>query len=269
MEQWIREEMLLGADAMARLAGSHVAVFGIGGVGSFCAEALARGGIGELTLVDHDTVSLSNLNRQLCALHSTLGQGKAAVMARRIAEINPACRVHVLERRYCEQEKAAFFGSRYDYIVDCIDMVSSKLSLIQEAMARGIPILSAMGTGNKLDPTKFVITDLSKTNSCHLARVMRRELRARGITHHRVLYSTEPVRTPLPLEAPPEGKRSLPGSVSWVPSCAGLMLAGVVILHLAGPLPEYNLPGKSEKTPRARFLPGPGRFAPLCVIRYR
>ena len=147
MEQWIREEMLLGADAMARLAESHVAVFGIGGVGSFCAEALARGGVGELTLVDHDAVSLSNLNRQLCALHSTLGQGKAAVMARRIAEINPACRVHVLEKLYCEQEKAAFFGSRYDYIVDCIDMVSSKLSLIQEAMARGIPILSAMGTG--------------------------------------------------------------------------------------------------------------------------
>ena len=238
MEQWIREEMLLGADAMARLAESHVAVFGIGGVGSFCAEALARGGVGELTLVDHDAVSLSNLNRQLCALHSTLGQGKAAVMARRIAEINPACRVHVLEKLYCEQEKAAFFTSQYDYIVDCIDMISSKLSLIQEAMARGIPILSAMGTGNKLDPTKFVITDLSKTNSCHLARVMRRELRARGIMHHRVLYSTEPVRTPLPLEAPPEGKRSLPGSVSWVPSCAGLMLAGDVILHLAGPLPE-------------------------------
>ena len=232
MEQWIREEMLLGADAMARLAGSHVAVFGIGGVGSFCAEALARGGVGELTLVDHDTVSLSNLNRQLCALHSTLGQGKAAVMARRIAEINPACRVHVLEKLYCEQEKATFFTSQYDYIVDCIDMVSSKLSLIQEAMARGIPILSAMGTGNKLDPTKFVITDLSKTNSCHLARVMRRELRDRGIRHLQVVYSPEPAAETRQLEAPSPGRRSVPASVPWVPSTAGILMASAIVRSL-------------------------------------
>lgn len=228
-QQFIRQEMLLGPAAMERLRGAHVAVFGIGGVGSYCAEALARGGVGELTLVDHDTVSASNLNRQLCALHSTLGRGKAQVMAERIVDINPDCLVHVLARRYSEADKEVFFRSRYDYIVDCIDMVSSKLSLIQTALERGIPIVSAMGTGNKLDPTQFVITDLAKTQSCPLARIMRRELKARGILHHRVLYSTEPARKPLPLETPPEGKRSLPASVSWVPGCAGLMLAGNVI----------------------------------------
>lgn len=229
---FIREEMLLGSDAMECLNGCHVAVFGIGGVGSYCAEALARGGVGELTLVDHDTVSFSNLNRQLCALHSTIGQNKAEVMARRVRDINPKCRVHVLAKRYTDADQEAFFGAQYDYIVDCIDMVSSKISLIQTSMARNIPIISAMGTGNKLDPTKFVITDLAKTNSCHLARVMRRELRDRGIVHHRVLFSTELAKTPLPLQAPPAGKRSLPASVSWVPSCAGLMLAGDVIQQL-------------------------------------
>lgn len=228
----IREEMLLGSQAMERLRGSHVAVFGIGGVGSYCAEALARGGVGELTLVDNDVVSASNINRQLIALHSTVGQYKAQVMADRIRDINPDCQVHVLNRLYTEADKEAFFASRYDYIVDCIDMVSSKISLIQTAMERDIPIISAMGTGNKLDPTKFEITDLSKTKSCHLARIMRRELRDRGINHHRVLYSTELARTPLPLEAPAPGKRSLPASVSWVPSCAGLMLAGDVITRL-------------------------------------
>lgn len=228
----IREEMLLGAQAMAHLENCHVAVFGIGGVGSYCAEALARGGVGELTLVDHDVVSESNINRQLIALRSTVGQPKAQVMADRIRDINPDCRVHVLAKLYTDADKAAFFAQRYDYVVDCIDMVSSKISLILTAMEHKIPIISAMGTGNKLDPTKFEITDLSKTKSCHLARIMRRELRDRGINHHRVLYSTELARTPLPLEVPPPGKRSLPASVSWVPSCAGLMLAGDVIRQL-------------------------------------
>lgn len=234
MKQFIREEMLLGRTALQRLEKCHVAVFGIGGVGSYCAEALARSGIGQLTLVDHDTVSCSNLNRQLCALHSTVGMGKAAVMAQRIKDINPACQVHVIAQCYRADNHADFFMYNYDYIIDCIDMVSSKLNLIQTAMQKHIPIISAMGTGNKLDPTKFEITDISKTSCCHLARVMRRELRARGIVHHRVLYSTEPARTPVQLEPLPEGKRSLPGSVSWVPSCAGLMLAGDVICNLAG-----------------------------------
>ena len=229
---FIRQTMLLGQQAMARLRSCHVAVFGIGGVGSYCAEALARGGVGELTLVDHDVISRSNCNRQLIALQSTVGQYKAQVMAQRVLDINPDCRVHPVTRLYTEADKADFFSGDYDYIVDCIDMVSSKLSLIQTAMSRNIPIISAMGTGNKLDPTKFEITDLSKTRHCHLARVMRRELRDRGIQHHRVLYSTELARTPLPLEAPPPGKRSLPASVSWVPSVAGLMLAGDVISQL-------------------------------------
>lgn len=234
---FIREEMLLGSAAMERLRSCHVAVFGIGGVGSYCAEALARSGVGTLTLVDHDTVSASNINRQLIALHSTVGLPKAQVMANRIRDIDPACTVHVLQRLYTEEDRAAFFVQPYDYIIDCIDMVSSKLSLIQNAMARRIPIISAMGTGNKLDPTKFEITDLSKTKSCHLARIMRKELRQRGILHHRVLYSTELARTPLPLEAPPPGKRSLPASVAWVPSCAGLMLAGDVIRTLTADCP--------------------------------
>ncbi len=232
MEELIREEMLLGAAAMERLAGSHVAIFGIGGVGSYSAEALARAGVGSLTLVDHDTVGRSNINRQLCALHSTVGQYKAEVMAQRIADIQPQCRVHVMTQMYTEQDQAAFFPAPWDYIIDAIDTVSCKLSLICNAQAHEIPIISAMGTGNKLDPTKFCITDISKTSGCPLARVVRKELRERGITHHTVLYSEEPPMTPTQPEAPPPGRRAVPGSVSWVPSCAGLMLAGYVVQAL-------------------------------------
>ena len=231
--QFIRQEMLLGSEAMQRLAQANVIVFGVGGVGSYAAEGLARAGIGALTLVDNDTVGISNLNRQLCALHSTLGQDKSDVMAARIRDINPLCRVTSMPMLYNEESKEKFFAERYDYIVDAIDLVSCKLSLIQTAMERGVPIISAMGTGNKLDPTRFRITDISKTSGCHLARVMRRELRNRGILHHTVLYSEELPQTPEPLEAPPAGRRSIPASVSWVPSCAGLMLAGYVVQQLA------------------------------------
>lgn len=229
---FIREEMLLGHDALARLQNSHVIVFGIGGVGSYTAEALARAGIGALTLVDSDTVGLSNLNRQLCALHSTLGRNKAEVMAERIRDINPACSVTALALHYSEETKAQFFPGSYDYVVDAIDLVSCKLSLIQTARALDIPIISAMGTGNKLDATQFCITDISKTSGCHLARIMRKELRNRGIAHHTVLYSQELPLEPAQPEAPPPGRRSVPGSVSWVPSCAGLMLAGHVVQEL-------------------------------------
>lgn len=229
---FIRQEMLLGAEAMQRLRQAHVIVFGIGGVGSYVAEGLARAGVGALTLVDSDTVGLSNLNRQLCALHSTLGQYKSDVMAARIRDINPLCRVTSMPTLYREETKEAFFQERYDYIVDAIDLVSCKLSLIQTAIERGIPIVSAMGTGNKLDPTRFRITDISKTSGCHLARVMRRELRNRGILHHTVLYSEELPKTPADLETPPPGRRSIPASVSWVPSCAGLMLAGYIVQQL-------------------------------------
>ncbi len=232
-DPFIRQQMLLGAAAMQRLRDAHVIVFGVGGVGSYAAEGLARAGIGALTLVDSDTVGLSNLNRQLCALHSTLGQYKSDVMAARILDINPDCRVTSMPMLYNEESKETFFAQRYDYIVDAIDLVSCKLSLIRTAKERGIPIISAMGTGNKLDPTRFCITDICKTSGCHLARVMRRELRNRGILHHTVLYSEELPQTPEALEAPPPGRRSIPASVSWVPSCAGLMLAGYVVQELA------------------------------------
>lgn len=233
-EAFLRQQMLLGEPAMERIAKAHVIVFGIGGVGSYAAEALARAGVGQLTLVDSDTVGISNLNRQICALHSTIGKYKSDVMAERILDINPQCKVRSLPMLYCEDSKAQFFDRHYDYILDAIDLVSCKLSLICHAKDHGIPIISAMGTGNKLDPTQFRITDISKTAGCHLARIMRKELRNRGILHHTVLYSEELPQKPETAEAPPPGRRSIPGSLSWVPSTAGLMMAGHVILDLAG-----------------------------------
>ena len=228
-ERFTRTAMLLGENAVRRLQDKHVAVFGIGGVGSFCAEALARAGVGALTLVDDDFVSPSNLNRQLVALHSTIGKAKTEVMAARIEDIAPECKVTVLTRRYEPQSREDFFTCRYDFIADAIDSVACKTDLIATSLEREIPIISAMGTGNKLDPTKFVITDLSKTSGCPLARVMRRELKQRGIVHHTVLYSTEPAIKPL---FQPENGKSVPGSVAWVPSCAGLMMAGHIIHKL-------------------------------------
>ena len=236
MEQFLREAMFYGEDALKTLAEKHVMVFGIGGVGSYTAEALGRAGVGHITLVDNDTVGLTNLNRQLCALHSTLGQYKSDVMAARLRDINPEAEICSLPRLYDEAHKEDFFSLRPDYIVDAIDLVSCKLSLIETAKARNIPIISAMGTGNKQDPSRFQITDISKTSGCHLARIMRRELRNRGITHHTVLFSDEVPISPLPLEAPPPGRRSIPASLSWVPSCAGLMLGGYVVRDPLGVL---------------------------------
>ena len=223
-EALIRSAMLLGDEAMDRLAASHVAVFGLGGVGSFCAEALARSGIGALTLVDDDTVAESNLNRQLIALHSTLGRPKAEVMAERIRDIAPQCRLTVLPCRYTPETRDAFFQEPLHYVADCIDSVACKTDLIAAAISREIPILSAMGTGNKLDPSQLVLTDLAKTSVCPLARVMRRELKKHGIVHHQVIYSTE-----LPIRVP---GATVPGSVAWVPSCAGLMMAGKIVRDL-------------------------------------
>lgn len=233
-EQFVRTRMLLGEDGMARLQKSHVAVFGLGGVGSYAAEALSRSGVGELTLIDEDTVSRSNLNRQLEALHSTLGQPKAEAVAARCLDINPALHVHPLVGRYEAAAREDFFAARYDYILDCIDLVSCKLDLIQTALARGIPILSALGTGNKTDPSLLRITDLSKTSGCPLARVMRRELRARGIEHLPVLFSPELPAQTTQEEAPPPGRRSVPASLPWVTGCAGLMMAGEAVLTLSG-----------------------------------
>ena len=233
-ETFLRTEMLLGADAMARLSGAHVAVFGLGGVGSWCAEALARSGVGALTLIDHDEVGLTNLNRQVEATLSTLGMPKAEAMARRVADINPACQVTVRAEKYEAACRESFFAARYNYIVDCIDLVSCKLDLIETALTRQIPILSALGTGNKLNPSLFRIGDISKTEGCPLARVVRKELRNRGILHHRVLWSPEEPKEAIQHEAPPPGRRSVPGSVAWVPPVAGMMMAGDVILTLAG-----------------------------------
>lgn len=231
-EAFLRTEMLLGRKAMDKLARSHVAVLGLGGVGSWCAEALARSGVGALTLADCDEVGLSNLNRQLEATHVTIGQPKADAMARRIEQLSPSCRLRPMNYRYTPEDRETFFAGHYDYIVDAIDLVSCKLDLIQTALSREIPIISALGTGNKLDPTQFRIMDISKTQGCPLARVVRKELRERGILHHRVLWSAEPPQKPSQPEAPPPGRRSVPGSVAWVPSCAGLMLAGDVVLRL-------------------------------------
>ena len=227
-----RSALLLGKKALQTLSGAKIAVFGVGGVGGHCTEALARSGIGTLHLYDDDTVSVSNLNRQIIALHSTLDLPKVQVMADRIRDINPDCNVRAICKLYTEEDKLDFFDTDYSYIADCIDLVSCKLSLIMNARARSIPTISALGTGNKLDPSKFSITDISKTSGCPLARVMRKELRNRGVNHHTVLFSPEEPLTPASLEAPPPGRRSIPASVSWVPSVAGLMIAGHIILDI-------------------------------------
>lgn len=228
----LRTEMLIGSDAIERLKCSHVAVFGLGGVGSWCAEALARTGVGELTIVDDDTFSETNINRQAGALYSTIGRDKTEVMAERLLDINPSLKLHVYCERYVPENRERFFSCKYDYIADAIDSVTSKVDLIVTAKERNIPILSSMGTGNKLDASKLLITDLSKTSGCPLAKVMRRELKKHEITHLDVLFSTEPPIKPIQLEELPEGKRSVPGSVMWVPAIAGLRMAQHIIMQL-------------------------------------
>ncbi len=243
-ERFLRSEMLLGPAALDRLARSHVCVVGLGGVGSWAAEVLARSGVGELTLIDQDVYGESNINRQLGALTSTLGRPKAEVMADRVRDINPDCAVRPLVGTYSRGEGERFFGP-YDCIVDAIDLVSCKVDLICRALERGIPILSALGTGNKLDPGRLEVTDLSKTRGCPLARVMRRELGRRGVKHLKVVYSPEEPAPCARLEDPPPGRRSVPGSVSWVPPAAGVLLGGAAVMELlAGAKPE-----EKEDTP--------------------
>ena len=231
-QQFLRTQMLFGEDAMHILKDSHVAVFGLGGVGSYAVEALVRSGVGELTLVDNDTVSVTNLNRQLEALWSTVGQNKTDAAARRCRDINPSVVLHPICGRYDAEHREDFFPVRYDYIIDAIDTVSSKLDLIETAQKRGIPILSALGTGNKLDASLLQITDISKTYNCSLARVVRKELKNRGITHLSVLFSPELPIKPEALETPPPGRHSVPASITWVPGCAGLMMGGEVVRQL-------------------------------------
>ena len=216
---------------MEKLRRSHVAVLGLGGVGSWCAEALARCGIGTLTLMDEDTVSLSNTNRQLCALSSTQGKSKAEVLAARIRDINPAIDVRPITGRYQAESREAFFAA-YDFVVDAIDLVSCKVDLILSCRERGIPIISALGTGNKLDAQQLRISDIAKTSGCALARVVRKELRSRGVNHHPVVFSPEEPTAPEQWEAPPPGRRSIPGSLVWVPATAGMLLCQYVVTEL-------------------------------------
>ena len=237
-EQFLRAGMLLGEEALEALAESHVAVFGLGGVGSWCAEALARSGVGALTLVDSDVYSVTNINRQSEALWKNTGRAKAEVMEERLREINPEIRLFARAELYGADSRERFFpkGEKpYDFVADCIDLVSCKLDLIETCREREIPIISSMGTGNKKDAQLLQITDLSKTYGDALARVMRKELRARGIEHHPVVFSPEEPMQPMRIEAPPPGRRSVPGSLVWVTATAGLLLSQYIVSHLTQP----------------------------------
>ncbi len=233
-ERTIRAEMLLGSAAMERLNASHVAVFGLGGVGSWCAEALARSGVGRLTLVDRDTVGESNINRQLCAGVSTVGRPKTEVMAERIREVNPEASLRCICGHYEAADRERFF-SDYDLVVDCIDLVACKLDLILSCRERGIPAVSALGTGNKRDAQQLRLADIAETSGCTFARVVRRELRARGVEHHPVVFSPEKPIKPAQFEAPPPGRRAVPGSLIWVPATAGMLLCQYAVERLCGP----------------------------------
>ncbi|MGN0271737.1 MAG: ThiF family adenylyltransferase [Lachnospiraceae bacterium] len=232
-EQFERTGLLLGQEAVEKLQEKRVAVFGVGGVGGYVAEALVRSGIGSIDIVDKDTVSVTNLNRQLIATHSTIGQSKVKVMKDRILDINLECKVYAHECFYLPDTAEQFRFEEYDYIVDAVDTVTAKLELVMRAKEAGVPIISSMGAGNKLDPTRFEVADISKTSVCPLAKVMRRELRKRGVEHLKVVYSKEePIS---PKEQLSDGnKRVLPGSVAFVPSVVGLILAGEVIKDLTG-----------------------------------
>ena len=225
--------MLLGAEAMAKLHASRVAVFGVGGVGGYVVEALCRSGVGALELIDNDTVSLTNLNRQIIATRDTVGRPKVDVAAERAAAIDPEIEVRTYRAFFLPETANEFDFSRYDYIVDAIDTVAGKLALVQCAQAAGRPIISALGTGNKLDPTKLAIGDIYETSVCPLARVMRRELRRRGVSHLKVLWSREEPIKPLPSEEVTE-RRGLPGSTAFVPAAGGLIIASEIVRELIG-----------------------------------
>lgn len=230
-----RNTLFWGEEGHAILTNAHVIVFGLGGVGSYVAECLARSGVGELTLVDSDTVALTNLNRQLEALHSTLGQDKATTVATRLLDINPQLKLHPMVGLYNAENRNLFFPAscHYDYIVDAIDLVSCKLDLVETANRLEIPLITCLGTGNKLDPTLLQVSDISKTYGCPLARVMRKELRSRGIHHLDVVFSPEEPANTVPAdETPAPGRRSVPASTPWVPATAGLLLASVVVRKL-------------------------------------
>ena len=242
-EQHVRTAMMLGERAVERLKNARVIVFGVGGVGGHLVDALARAGVGAIDLVDHDVVSLSNVNRQMVALHSTLGRPKVEAMADRIRDINPDCRVTLHDCFYLPEEAERFDFSAYDYVADAIDTVKAKIDLVLRAKAAGTPILCAMGAGNKLDPTRFEVADLAKTSVCPLAKVMRVELRKRGVEHLKVVYSREepvapPADAPILLPNADGSPKRAPGSVSFVPAVVGLIMAGEIIRDLAADAQE-------------------------------
>lgn len=218
-----RTEKLIGSKAINKLASSHVAVFGLGGVGGACAEALVRSGIGKIDVIDKDVVDITNINRQIIATHDTVGKNKTDVALERLRSINPACEINAIKKFYLPENSSEFEFAKYDYVVDCIDNVTAKLSIIEECEKAGTKIISSMGTGNKLDPTRFEISDINKTSVCPLAKAVRTECRKRGIKKLKVLYSKE--------EPARQGERT-PASVSFVPPVAGMIIAGEVIKDL-------------------------------------
>ena len=227
-----REKMLIGEEAFARLRGARVALFGVGGVGSAAAEALARGGVGMIDIIDNDTVSVTNINRQLCALDSTLSRPKVDVVAERIRDIDPDIEVNAMQMFFMPDTELDF--SVYDYIIDAIDAVSAKIEIAVRAKECGVGVISCMGTGNKLDPSAFVVEDIARTTVCPLARVMRRELKKRGITHMKVVYSTEEAKKNADAARDPETGRATPASISFVPPVAGFIAAGEAIRDIIG-----------------------------------
>ncbi len=234
-EQFVRTEMLFGSEAMERLAAARVAVFGIGGVGGHVVEALARSGVGALDLIDSDRVALSNLNRQIIATHSTIGEYKTAAAERRVRDIAPDCKVRTFNAFFMPETADEFDFTQYSYVVDAIDTVTGKIELIMRAKAAGVPVISSMGAGNKVDPTAFEVADIYSTSVCPLARVMRREMKKRGVKSLKVVYSKEEALTPIEGLCTDEGsRRSVPGSNAFVPSVAGLIIAGEVVKDLTG-----------------------------------
>lgn len=227
-ETFIRTELLLGSEGVKKLKQSKVAIFGVGGVGGYVAEALARSGVGSFVLVDKDVVSQSNINRQIIATTKTIGMSKTQVMKERILDINPEAQVEVRECFFLPETAGEFDFTQYSYVVDAVDTVTAKVELVMQAKAAGVPIISSMGAGNKLDPTRFEVADIYKTSVCPLARVMRRELKKRNIKSLKVVYSKEEAMTPKEILSD-ESKRVIPGSVAFVPSVAGLIIAGEVI----------------------------------------
>lgn len=236
-DQFSRTQLLFGSGAMEKLASSRVAVFGVGGVGGYVVEALVRSGIGAIDIVDDDKVCLSNLNRQIIALHSTVGRYKVDVAEERIKDINPDCTVYKHRMFYVPDTRDHFDFSQYDYVVDAIDTVKGKIELVMQAQEANVPIISSMGAGNKTNPAMFEVSDIYKTSVCPLAKVMRYELRKRGVKHLKVVYSKEQPLTPQSdsssqAEAPQSGRRSVPGSTAFVPSAVGLIIAGEVVKDL-------------------------------------